>query len=157
MVEKSIGGIPGFFASDIELRRQGPSYTIDTIKAFRLSLGPAVRLHLLMGSDAFFDISTWKEKDRIFEDVSIVVMLRGEPPRVSAMASFIDEHISKGYTLGEDQRFVHEMLKPIRICRVPRIDISSTLIRQRISQGKSIAGLVPEAVETIIKTKDLYT
>jgi len=156
MVEQSIGDLPGFFASDIELQRQGPSYTIDTIKAFRDTLETGTCLHLLMGSDAFFDISTWKEKDRIFADVSIVVMLRGQPPTAAAMASFIDEHISKGYTLKEDQWFVHEELKPIRICRVPRIDISSTMIRQRISQGKSIAGLVPEPVEAIIQIKDLY-
>ena len=156
MVKNSIGDLPGCFASDIELLRRGPSYTIDTIKAFTDFLGAQFRLHLLMGSDAFFDISTWKEKDRIFEDVSIVVMLRGVPPSAKAMASFIDEHISKGYTLKDDQWFVHELLRPIRICRVPRIDISSTMIRQRISQGKSISGLVPEPVETIIKTKDLY-
>lgn len=157
MVEKSLGDLPGLFASDIELKRQGPSYTIDTIKAFRRDLKDGVRLHLLMGSDAFFDISTWKEKDRIFAAVSTIVMLRGEPTTSWSMASFIDEHISKGYTLKQDYWFVHDRLRPIRICQVPRIDISSTMIRQRISLGKSIAGLVPEPVEAIIKTKDLYT
>ena len=156
MVRQSVTGLAGFSASDIELRRRGPSFTIDTIEAFRTVLGVGVRLHLLMGSDAFFDISTWKEKDRIFADVPVIVMLRGNPPAPAAMASFIDEHISKGYTLKDDQWFIHGRLQPIRICRVPRIDISSTLVRERVRQGKPISGLVPEPVETIIKTKDLY-
>lgn len=156
MVAASVTNLPGLYASDIELRRQGPSFTIDTIDIFQKTLGPATRLHLLMGSDAFFDIPTWKEKDRIFQAVPIVVMLRGTPPDTPCIASFIDEHIATGYKLNQDHEFRHPALMPIRICKVPRIDISSTLIRKRIRTGQSVTGLVPESVETIIKEKDLY-
>lgn len=156
MVRQSIAGLDGFSASDMELRRRGPSFTIDTIEDFKAAFGPGINFHLLVGSDAFFDITTWKEKDRIFAAVPVIVMLRGAPPDPGAVASFIDEHISKGYTLRDDQRFVHRDLNPIRICRVPRIDISSTMIRDRVRLGKPITDLVPGPVEAIINAKDLY-
>lgn len=156
MVKQSIKEKSGLFASDIELRRKGPSFTIDTIEAFQSVHGNHIQFHLIMGSDAFFDISTWKEKDKIFRAVPLIVMLRGMPPAPGQVASFIDEHIAKGYKTKEENFFFHEELKPVRILEVPRIDISSTMIRQRVRQGDDITGLVPQAVETIIRTKDLY-
>ncbi len=155
MVEDAAKDRPGFFASDIELRRQGPSFTIDTINAFKTAC-PDTAFHLLMGSDAFFDITTWKLNENIFKTVPIIVMLRGEREGIAHIASYIDEQISKGYKLTTDDCFVHDHLHPIRICNVPRIDISSTQIRIRVKQGRSLTGLVPEHVETLIRTKDLY-
>lgn len=157
MVEESVASLPGFQASDIELLREGPSFTIDTIAAFEKACGPALNFHLLMGSDAFFDIPTWKDQEKIFETLPVIVMLRGKRRETAHYASFIDVHIAKGYKLTQDNTFVHETLNPIRICNVPKIDISSTQIRNRVRRGLSITGLVPERVETLIRTKDLYT
>lgn len=155
MVEDAVVNRPGFFASDIELQRQGPSFTIDTINAFKKA-HPATVFHLLMGSDAFLDITTWKQNETIFKTVPLIVMLRGEHNSLGPIASYIDEQISKGYKLKTDTCFVHDHLHPIRICHVPRIDISSTQIRTRVKQGQPLTGLVPEHVETLIRTKDLY-
>ncbi|MCG8686467.1 MAG: nicotinate-nucleotide adenylyltransferase [Desulfobacterales bacterium] len=156
MVKGAVKELHGFYASDIELKRLGPSFTIDTIQAFRDALGPDLNFHLLMGSDAFFDITTWKKGRKIFESVPVIVMLRGDRTGMSPYACFIDEQISKGYKLRDDNSFVHDHLHPIRICNVPRIDISSTQIRNRVKSGDPITGLVPENVETLIRTKDLY-
>ncbi len=159
MVKKSIKGLDlkGFFASDKELTRKGPSFTIDTIEEFKTDLGKNADLFLLMGSDAFFDIPTWRQMDRIFESVNIIVMLRGHFENHDAFVSFIDEHISKGYIFNkEDNGFFHKTKKNILLCRVPRIDISSTLIRERIKSGKSIEDLVPAGVLKIIHEKELY-
>jgi len=156
MVENAVQDRSDLFASDIELRRCGPSFTIDTINEFKNSHAPDMAFHLLVGSDAFFDITTWKQNDTIFKTVPIIVMLRGERKGLTPIASYIDEQISKGYKLKTDDCFVHDSLQPIRICNVPRIDISSTQIRTRVQQGQSITGLVPEHVETLIRTKDLY-
>lgn len=156
MVEGAVQNRPGFFASDIELRRQGPSFTIDTINAFKTDHHPDTVFHLLMGSDAFFDITTWKQNETIFKTVPIIVMLRGDDKGLAPIASYIDEQISKGYKLKTNACFVHDHLHPIRICKVPRIDISSTQIRNRVKQGQPLTGLVPEHVETLIRTKDLY-
>lgn len=157
MVGGSVAGIEGLIASDIELKRHGPSFTIDTIEAFKSLHGPEVNFFLIVGSDAFFDILGWKEKNLIFKALPLVIMLRGEKQDKEAIGSFIDEKISKGYRWNEaDSIFTHNSLHPIRICNVPRIDISSTMIRERIRKNQPITGLVPAIVETIIKKKDLY-
>ena len=67
MVADAAASRPGFYASDIELHRRGPSFTIDTIHEFQKAWSKEIRFHLLMGSDAFFDITTWKQNDKIFK------------------------------------------------------------------------------------------
>lgn len=157
MVKQSIEDREGFIVSDKELTRKGPSFTIDTLWEFKKDLGEKADLFLLMGSDAFFDIPTWRQMDRIFESVNIIVMLRGHFENHEAFASFIDEHISKGYIFNKtDNGFFHKTKQKISLCRVPRIDISSTMIRERVKYGKSIEGLVPAGVLKIIHEKELY-
>jgi len=157
MVRQSINGREGFFVSDKELTRKGPSFTIDTLEEFKTDLGEKTDLFLLMGSDAFFDITTWRQKDQIFDLVKIIVMLRGYFKNHDAFVSFIDEYISKGYIFNDkDNSFIHTQKKTIFLCRVPRIDISSTMIRERVKNGKSIEGLVPAGVLKIIHEKELY-
>ncbi len=157
MVKQSIKGREGFIVSDKELTRKGPSFTIDTIEEFKTDLGEKTDLFLLMGSDAFFDINTWRQKDRIFELVEIIVMLRDNFENHRSLVSFIDEHISKGYIFREkDNSFFHKTKQKIVLCRVPRIDISSTMIRERVKSGKSIEGLVPAGVLKIIYEKEIY-
>ncbi len=157
MVKAGVEEVEGFYASDIELKRKGPSFTIDTINDFKKVHPPPVNFSLLMGSDAFFDITTWKKQELIFQAIPIIVMLRGDRTGIEPIASFIDEYISKGYKLNKDQtRFTHEQLQPVHICNVPKIDISSTMIRVRLKENRSIKGLVPANIENIIKKKDLY-
>jgi len=157
MVKQSFQGREGFVVSDKELTRKGPSFTIDTIEDFKKDLGKKAEISLLMGSDAFFDIPTWRQKDKIFDSVDIIVMLRGPFKNHHDFVSFIDEYISKGYIFNEtDHGFFHEKKQKIYLCRVPRIDISSTMIRERVKSGKSIEGLVPAGVLKIIYEKELY-
>ena len=157
MVEKSLAGMDGFFASDIELSRSGPSFTIDTIHAFEKQHGTDTRFFLLIGSDAFFDTPSWKRHAAIFAAVPIIVMPRGEPGQCPAIASFLDENISKGYTWHrETKQFTHDRLQPVYVCHVPKIDISSTMIRKRVKHHLSIKGLVPPPVEKIISKRNLY-
>ncbi|MCF6247143.1 MAG: nicotinate-nucleotide adenylyltransferase [Desulfobacula sp.] len=157
MVQKSLHNQKGLFVSDKELTRKGPSFTIDTINAFKNEVADDTQLFLLVGSDAFLDITTWKLKDNIFKAIHIIIMLRGETDNPKRISLFIDEHISKGYTFNKVTcQFCHTDNKKIFICRVPKIDISSTMIRTRIKNGLSIHGLVPKSVETLIQTKELY-
>lgn len=157
MVKKSLKGHAGFLVSDKELIRKGPSFTIDTINEFKKDHGPHTRFFLLMGSDAFLDITTWKKKDQIFEAARIIIMLRGDWEDNHPIVSFIDENISKGYIFNEqDNTFSHKKKHKICICKVPKIDISSTLIRERVKKNHSIKGLVPATVEKMINTKELY-
>ncbi len=157
MVKQSLKGHENFFVSDKELIRKGPSFTIDTINEFKKEYGPTTLFYLLMGSDAFLDITTWKHKDQIFEAIQIIIMLRGHWENYNAIVSFIDENISKGYIFNEqDNTFSHKKKQKIIICKVPKINISSTMIRDRIKNNKSIKDLVPANIEKIIRTKELY-
>jgi len=157
MVKESLKGHKNFQVSDKELTRKGPSFTIDTINEFKKEYGPNTRFFLLMGSDAFLDITTWKHKDQIFDAIPIIIMLRGNWKNSHAIASFIDENISKGYIFNkQDNTFSHKEKQKIIICKVPKIDISSTMIRTRVKNNESIKDLVPANVEKIIRTKELY-
>lgn len=157
MVVQSLAQEKGLVASDIEIKRNGPSFTIDTIYAFKRHYGEAYQFYLLMGSDAFFDTPTWKRQKDIFAAVPIVVMPRQGIVSYPKIRSFLDEHIAKGYTWHQEERqFIHDRLQPVRICPVPQIDISSTLIRSRVKQRLSIKGLVPPPVEKIIIERNLY-
>lgn len=157
MVKESLKNHEGFVLSDKELARKGPSFTIDTINEFKKEYGQDIRFFLLIGSDAFLDITTWKQKDRIFKTVQIIIMLRGQWKSYNAIVSFIDENISKGYTFHkQDNTFSHKTKQKIIICKVPKIDISSTMIRARVKNNESIKDLVPANVEKIIRTKELY-
>ena len=157
MVSTSLKDSRFFFASNKELTREGPSYTIDTINEFKQEYDKSTNFYLLMGSDAFLDITTWKQKDKIFQNISIIVMLRGLWENYDSITSFIDQHISKEYIFNKaDNCFHHTTQHKILIFNVPKIDISSTTIRKRIKDNKPINTLVPENVEKIIKTKGLY-
>ncbi len=157
MVEQSINGIDGLEVSDKEIVRQGPSFTIDTLHEFKSEYKSSTQFYLLMGSDAFLDIMTWKNMNEIFDMAQIIIMLRGNWDNYDQIASFIDENISKGYILNtHDHTFHHDKKENISICKVPRIDISSTLIRSNLKRNQSITDLVPKAVEHIIRTKELY-
>ncbi|MFN2357455.1 MAG: nicotinate-nucleotide adenylyltransferase [Desulfotignum sp.] len=157
MVEKSLADLDGFQASDIELSRTGPSFTIDTIHAFAHRHGTDTNFFLLMGTDAFFDTPSWKKHQAIFSAVPIIVVPRRAPVQKNAIASFLDENIAKGYTWDTAKKhFFHGRLQPIYICHVPIIDISSTMIRNRVKHHLSIKGLVPSPVEEIIRKRNLY-
>ncbi len=157
MVEQSLISHPDLLVSDVELNRDGPSYTIDTIDRFKKEFSRDTRFYLLMGSDAFLDITTWKATHQLFHSIHIIVMLRGDWKNIDLITSFIDENISKRYSFDRTGlTFSHETKQGISICKVPKIDISSTMVRQRVKQNLPIHDLVPAQVEQIIRTKELY-
>ncbi|TVP55072.1 MAG: nicotinate (nicotinamide) nucleotide adenylyltransferase [Gemmatimonadales bacterium] len=138
MVRSGVEDDPRFDVSDLELRREGPSYTIDTLRELRGESGGA-RYHLIMGADQWSAFGQWREPWEIARMASIVVMTReGEGA----------EALEPGFPGGEE---------PPRI-EVPviRFDLSSTLIRERVRAGRSIRYLVPESVRRIIEAAKLY-
>ncbi len=158
MVERSIAGIDGLVASDVELNRKGPSFTVDTVNHFRKNLPTGTGLRLIVGSDAFFEMDTWQQSREIFGLISIIVMIRpGQDKRSKSVASFLKNVISEDYRPSNGQKqFTHPILKSVYVCKVPEIDISSTLIRQRVKEHLPLDTLVPYPVEEIIKIKGLY-
>lgn len=163
MVELAIGGNGAFNALDMELKRNGPSYTIDTIDAFNRTVAKGAETFLLLGLDAFFDIRSWRRYKEILDAVSLIVMDRWMPPAghdqalLPRMGAFLKEIVSDGYRLDPDHgRLIHPEMPAVHLAGVTRLDISSTRIRQLVRGGRSIEFLVPEAVRRYILQKGLY-
>ena len=164
MIGLAVGALPAFEVSDIELKRTGPSYTIDTLKYFKRESGPADQtFHLIMGLDAFLEIDTWKAYLEIFREVPVVIMARptGSPGSEALpwqrAAQFVRQKISDGYRITDAGAFHGEgKFQPIHFIDVSPLDISGTRIRECVRQGKSIQFLVPEKVERYIRQQGLY-
>lgn len=134
MVQAAVRGDPVLEASDVELRRAGPSWTIDTLRELR-ARHPAAELFLLIGVDQWREFATWKDPHGVAALASVVVLARdGQDPAAA----------DPGLGL------------PCRPLPVRRIDLSSTELRARVRAGRSIRDLVPEAVRTIIEREGLY-
>ncbi len=154
---------PDFVISDVELKRSGPSFTIDTVRYFRSILPESTKLYLIMGLDAFLEIDTWKSYKDLFLLIPFIVMSRmvrgidGKPSHWESLGNYLRSRISEGYRFSASQsNYVHDKMQPVFIFDVSPVDISSTTIRQYIKKGISIKRLVPEIIENFIKTKGLY-
>ena len=163
MIQLAISGQSDFVVSDVELDRPGPSYSIDTVHHFQNILPQDTQIHLILGTDAFFDIDTWKAYKYFFDLVSMIIMLRPgdrlskDPGNLSYFEEFLKTKISEGYTCSDDRScFFHQTKQPIFIAHITSLDISSTQIRRLINKEKSIRFLVPDSVAHYIETKGLY-
>jgi len=131
MVNAAIAGDPRFAADDLELRRTGPSYTVDTLRELR-EREPMAELFFLTGADNLADLPRWREPDEVARLATLAVVSRA------------------GESVPVDGRY------PALAVRVTRVDLSSTEIRRRVAAGQSIRYLVPEAVRAVIQRERLY-
>jgi nicotinate-nucleotide adenylyltransferase len=127
MLGAAIEGIPEFLVDDIELRRPPPSYTIETIAAYR-EREPGAELYFLVGEDHVGQLFTWHRFAELRDMVHFVVLDR------------------TGIKIDHPYTTIRRHL-----------DISATEIRKRVATGRSIRYLVPQAVEKIIRDRHLYT
>jgi nicotinate-nucleotide adenylyltransferase len=134
MTRLAIEGDGGFVIDECELRRDGPTYTVETLKELRVRC-PDDDLYLLLGEDALADLPFWRDPEGIAENAIIVMAPRG------------------GVVLPE---LPFDMDRVVRI-EMPYLEISSTDLRERVRQGKSVRYLVPAAVEAYIREHQLYT
>jgi len=137
MVEFAIAGHAHFKVSDIELERDGPSYTVETLSQLH-QLHPNEEWWLLIGADSLDNFATWREPERITQLSRIAAVNRGDrslPDTVAFTALFGDR---------------------LDVVTMPGIDLSASDIRQRIAAGRSIRYLVPRAVEVYIQEQRLY-
>lgn len=131
MVEAAVADVPGLSAGDLEIRRGGPSFTADTLRALR-SAEPEAELFTIVGDDAAASIDTWQRWDDVVELSTMVVVDR---PGSRAV-------------LSDDVDWVH--------VEVPHLEVSSTDLRERVSDGRPLEFLVTEPVLRIIRDRGLY-
>ena len=163
MIRQAVSDYPELTVSDIELKREGPSYTIDTVNHFKSEFSGEISLYLIMGLDAFVEIDTWKSYDDLLQIIPFIVMARPDPKWEDAakqqqvLGKFLERQISKDYRYSSSRcGFFHTDMQPIYIVKANLLDISSSIIRELIKAGEPIRSLVPRNVETYIKSKGLY-
>ncbi len=159
MVVLAIAGNPHFSLSDIEVKREGMSYSIDTVQEL-LHLHPSTDFYFITGLDSFLEIQTWKEWERLLSLCRFIVLSR--PGYVFSDLASIDFMSTAAKELhaldqGALTRAVLETGRStVHLEQIPLYDISSTDIRQRVRQGRTIKYLLPECVETYIIKNKLY-
>lgn len=142
MVRLAIHSNPYFDVSDIELKREGASYTIDSVHEFRKLFGPKEELGLIIGADSLVQIETWKSYTQIMKLVTLIVAARPDTDM-----RLLDETICK--LQGE---FGARILKSSG----KALDYSSTEIRERVKKSQSIRYRVPPEVILYIDERGLY-
>jgi len=135
MTKMATSNNPFFEVSKIELERPGPSYSIDTVKALLREYNYQIEIFFITGADAFLAIDSWYKYEELIKLCQFVAATR------------------PGYDLDNlDQKFK----KILKIMEIPLLYISSTDIRRRIKEGRSIKYLLPWEVEEYIYKKGLY-
>ncbi|HEX9022008.1 MAG TPA: nicotinate-nucleotide adenylyltransferase [Nitrospirota bacterium] len=159
MVRMATVGNPRFKPSDIEIKRGGKSYTIDTIEELRLA-NPGAELYFLTGLDSFLDIRTWREWETLLARCSFVVLSRPGYRFADLLKIDFLKNAEKNLMSLDRGETTHAVVKTasfvIFLEMIPHYDISSTDIRRRVKQGENIKYLLPEAVETYIIKNKLY-
>lgn len=131
MTERLVHGIPGFEADRSEIDRRGLSYSVETV-AQMADAHPGSELVLLLGLDAYALFEQWREPDRIRSLATIAVLIRGGDPIPDATGD------------------------RVVMLQTRRVDISSTELRARVADGRSIRGFTPDAVADYIAEHRLY-
>lgn len=131
MVHAAVADVVGVEASDLELQRSGPSYTIDTLTELS-ALHPGAELFLILGADAAALLHTWHRPDDVAAAATLVVVDRPGT----------ETELPAGFH---------------GVCvEVPRLEVSSTDLRARAADGRPLRFLVPDAVISLVRELDLY-
>jgi nicotinate-nucleotide adenylyltransferase len=150
--------------SEVELRRGGASYSIDTVNYFHARKHATEELFLLVGLDAFLELDTWRDYLDILRLIPLIVMPRPMDDKEAVAdaggrtADFIHAKLSSRYVFDSSQdAYVHPYFKSIHHpMRLAPLRISSTQVRQSVRNGERIDALVPAKVEAYIYQKGLY-
>lgn len=143
MLNLAIGGHREFHSSDIEIKRAGVSYTVDTLQALTVQQ-PDDQWFFLIGADSLESFSTWREPEQILRLAQPIVV--GRPGSAKVNLSCLESLSSPEY-VAEIEKIQIES---------PLIEISSSNLRQRVVAGQSIRFLVPRSIEKYIETQKLY-
>ncbi|MFQ5713826.1 MAG: nicotinate-nucleotide adenylyltransferase [Candidatus Scalinduaceae bacterium] len=145
MVEEAIRGNDKLEVSDFEIKREGKSYTIDTVQDVLRSYGKNCEIFLIIGADSLNELELWKDIKKLSELCHFVIVNRpGYPTDVSGSLADV---------IGKDKVLDMERLK----VQISPIGISSTDIRKRLREGADVSGLVPPCVEAYIREHGLYS
>ncbi len=141
MLRLAVHDEPGLTVSTIETERPGPSYTVDTMDALRGRFDAETEIYFILGWDSLAQLPEWREPARIIELCRLVAVPRPGCPRPDVKSLELD---------------LPGITEKIIILEEPHIDISATMIKELLAQGRSIDHLVPGPVAGYIKEHKLY-
>lgn len=153
MLQAAIGGHPKLTADNIELRRDGPSYTIDTLRQIRAQIGSQVPLHLCLGIDVLNTLDSWHHWQQLTDYCHLIISARPDYhlPEHGVLAEWINQHRCDNL-----EQLKQTSAGKLYVCDTSLLAISSTDIRDRISRGNAIDFLTPTAVVNYIQQHHLY-
>jgi nicotinate-nucleotide adenylyltransferase len=156
MIRAAITGNPHFSVDDCEIRREGPSYTLDTLLSLRADLGGETPLVWLMGSDTFLGMPTWHRWQELFAYAHVAVAERaGNTSWRNAMAAALSDEF-EDRVVADPAALTESAAGRIAIFTMTALDISSTAVRGHLAGGRSPRYLVPDAVLDYIASHKLY-
>lgn len=143
MLELAIADNPHFGRCDCEVRRDGPSYTVDTLEQLSRDLPPDSELYFIVGSDVLPEFHLWKEPEQILELCCLAVVERpgGPDDGIALLAERFPEAAAMGAAVP-----VHG----------PRVDCNASQLRQMLAQGRSVRYQIPDGVVAYIAEHGLY-
>lgn len=157
MVTLAVQDNPYFEASDIELKRQGPSYTIDTLGFFN-SKFPGYEFYFIIGTDIVPEIDTWKHYRELFQLTDFVVISRPGFPSdfLSLLPLELREDFRYDSQEGGIRIYKHKSSHTVSHVEIEGLELSSTKIRKLLREEKSVKYLVPTQIVQYIESKGLY-
>lgn len=154
-VRTAIEDNPLFAVDPLELERGGPSYSVDTLRAIGGRTAPQ-RPVFVIGQDAFVELGTWREPDALFTLAHFAVLTRPPVPKGS-LADWLPERVRGAVELAPDGLSGrHDAGTWLRIVEITALDVSSSDIRRRLREGRSVRYLLPEAVRRAVLESGVY-
>ena len=141
MVRLATAGEPGFAGSDIEIKRSGLSYTVDTIGELKKESGQTDEIYFILGWDSLADLPRWHEPSKLISLCRLVAVPRAGYPAPE---------------LEKLEEAIQGLSKRIIMLDKPQIDIRASVIRQRVAEGLPVEHMVPKKVAEYIKKEGLY-
>ena len=141
MVELAVQAVPKFKVSDMEVRRPGPSYTIDTLEELDHRTVGEVQIFLIMGFDSLMEVFRWKEPRKIFEKATLAAY-----PRLGTKE--LNMELLETIVPGASER--------VLVIQAPKLEISGTKLRRRIREGLAVDQQMPDGVVGYIQEHGLY-
>jgi nicotinate-nucleotide adenylyltransferase len=151
MVRRAIEGAEPLRVDDRELRRGGPSYTVETLESLRAELDAGDQLLLILGWDAFCGLPSWHRWDELLDHCHILVLQR--PDAGTELPEVLRDLLAA--RSGDPQALTGPGGRIVMVCQTP-LQVSATQIRQSLAAGRSVRFLVPDAVLAYIEAHGLY-
>lgn len=157
MIHLAISEYPLFTLSDLELKRPGKSYSIETLAVFRRMWGEESSLYFIVGLDAFLEIASWRKYSALFEICHFIIMTRPGFGKIFSLEHLPIELVKAFCYDSRKNVYTHFSGYSLFPREITALDISSTQIRNLLRKGRSVKFLVPAAVEEFIRKNRLYS